>query len=281
MEKSRRSRTRRNQSKAADKPGQPYQKSRPRKRADSSAAESTSPDTSGRSPSRHQDASRVSGVEGPSSDFDLLQPRTSADEYGTPHTSTTSPFQNSSPSSPYYTSVGTSSSSPGSGSLSPLRTARLTPTPTFDHFQHLALTTQSTLNPLSPLSPSYHELWSYNHESPGDLRLHYRMSQAVPVDESRSATAQFNHVYGPSCSWWNEYDEQQGRFEPSIYPRSTASYPPDSNGFVLHSAHWPEQTITARSLPPMLHGLGTPPTENTSGGCFYSSYGDCAGGTPL
>ena len=279
MEKKRRSRTRRDQP-TTDKPGQPYQKSHPRTRADSSAAEPTSPDPSGRSPSRRKDT-RVSRVEGSSSDFDLLPPRTSADEYRTPHASTTSPSRSSSPSSPYYPSVGTSSSSPGSGGLSPLRTTLPTPTSTFDHFQHMALTSQSTPDSLSPSSPGYHELRSYNHELPGDLRLHYHMSQAVPVDDSRSTTAQFNNVYGPNRSCWNEYDRQQARFEPPIYPRSIASYPPAPNDLVPRLAHRPEQTITAPSLPPMSHGLGTPPTENTSGGYFYSGYEDRADGTSL
>ena len=280
MEKKRRSRTRRDQP-TTDKPGQPYQKSRPRTRADSSAAEQTSPDPSGRLPSRRKDASRVSRVEGSSSDFDLLPPRTSADEYRTPHASTISPSRSSSPPSPYYPSVGTSSSSPGSGGLSPLRTTLPTPTSAFDHFQHMALTTQSTPDSLSPSSPGYHELRRCHHELPGDLRLHHHMSQAVPVDESRSATPQFNNVYGPNRSCWIEYDRQRARFEPPIYPRSMASYPPAPNDLVPRLAHRPEQTIVALSLSPMSHGLGTPSTENTGGGYFYSGYEDRAGGMSL
>jgi hypothetical protein len=45
---------------------------------------------------------------------------------------------------------------------SPLRASLPIPTPTFDHFQHMALTTQSTPDSLSPSSPGYHELQSYS-----------------------------------------------------------------------------------------------------------------------
>lgn len=280
MEKKRRSRTRRDQP-APNKPGQPYQKSNPRPRSDSSTAESTSPDPSGRSPSRRKDASRVSRVEASSSHFDPLPPRASPDEHRSPYTSAASPSRSSSPSSPHYPSAGTSSSSPGSGNLSPLRASLPIPTPTFDHFQHMALSTQSTPDSLSPSSPGYHELQSYGHELPGDLRLQYPVSQVVPIDESRSVTTPFNNIYGPNRSCWNEYDRQQGRFEPSVYPRSLASYPPAPNSLVPRLTHRPEQTIATPSLPPMSHGLGTPPAENTGGGYFYSGYGDRVTGASL
>lgn len=280
MEKKRRSRTRRDQP-AANKPGQPYQKSYTRPRADSSAAESTSPDLSGRSPSRRKDPSRVARIEASSSHFDPLIPRTSSDEHRSPYSSTASPSRSSSPPSPYYPSAGTSSSSPGSGNLSPLRASLPMPTPTFDHFRHMALTTQSTPDSLSPSSPGYHELQSYGHELPGDLRLQYPVSQIVPIDEPRSATAQLSNIYEPNRSCWNEYDRQQERFEPSVYPRSLASYTPTPNGMVPRLAHRPEQTITPPSLPPMSHGLGTPPAESIGGGYFYSGYEDRSAGTSL
>ena len=280
MEKKRRSRTRRDQS-TANKPGQPYQKSSPNTRTNSSTAQSTSSNPSGRSSPRRKDTSRVSRVEGPSSYFDPLPPRNSSDEYRSPYSSATSPSRSSSPSSPYYPNAGTSSSSPGSRNLSPLRASLPTPTPTFDHFQHMALTSQSTPDSLSPSSPGYHELQSYSHELSGDLRLHHAVSQTIPVDGSRLTTTQFNDIYAPSHSYWNEYDRQQGRIESSMYPRSLASYPPAPDGLVPRLTHRPEQTTMTSSLPPMSHGLGTPAAGNPSGSYFYSGYEDRAAGTSL
>jgi len=280
MEKKRRSRTRRDQP-TADKPGQPYQKNSPHTRTNSSTAQSTSSDPSGRSPPRRKGAPRVSKVEAPSSYLDPLPPINSSDEYRSPYSSTTSPSRSSSPSSPYYPGAGTSSSSPGSRNLSPLRASLPIPTPTFDHFQHMALTSQSTPDSLSPSSPGYHEFQSYSHELSGDLRLQHPVSPAIPVDGSRLTTAQFNHIYGPNRSCWNEYDRQQGRIEPSAYPRSLASYPPAPDSLVPRLAHRPEQTTTASFLPPMSHGLGTPAAGNPSDSYFYSGYEDRTAGTSL
>ena len=278
MEKKRRSRTRRDQP-AANKPGQPYQKSSPHTRTNSSTSQSTSSDLSGHSPSRRKDTSRGSRVEGPSSYFDPLPPRNTSDEYRSPYSSAASPSPSSSSSSPYYTSAGTSSSSPGSGNLSPLRASLPIPTPTFDHFQHMALSSQSTPDSLSPSSPCYHGFRGYSHELPGDLRLHHPVSQATPVDGSRLTTAQFSDLYGPkSRSYWNEYDRQQGRIESSMYPRSLASYPPAPDGWAPRLTHRPEQTTPSSSLPPMSHGLGTPAAGNSGSSYFYE---DRAAGTSL
>ncbi|KAF9653585.1 hypothetical protein BDM02DRAFT_1589828 [Thelephora ganbajun] len=280
MEKKRRSRTRRDQP-AANKPGQPYQKNYPHTRTSPSTAQSTSSDPSSRSPSRRKDASRVSRVEASSSHFDPPPPRTSPDEHRSPYSSATSPSRSSSPSSPYYPSAGTSSSSPGSRNLSPLRASLPIPTPTFDQFQHMGLTSQSTPDSLSPSSPGYHDFQSYNHELPGDLRSRHPVSRAAPVDGSRLVTAQFNDIYGSNRSSWNECGEQQGRTEPSVYPRSLASYPPVPDGLAPRLAHRPEQATTTSSLPPMPHGLDTPAAENTGGSYFYSGYEDRTAGTSL
>ena len=280
MEKKRRSRTRRDQP-AANKPGQPYQKSSPHTRTNASTAQSTSPDPSSRSPPRRKDVSHVPRVEAPSSYPDPLPPRNSSDEYRSPYSSTTSPSRSSSPSSPHYLSPGTSSSSSGSRNLSPLRASLPIPTPTFDHFQHMALTSQSTPDSLSPSSPGYHEFQSYNHELSGDLRLQHPVSQAIPVDGSRVTTMQFSDIYGPNRSYWNEYDRQQGRVEPSVYPRSLAAYPPVSNDLAPRLTHRPEQTATTSSLPPMSHGLGTSAAENPGDSYFYSGYEDRAAGASL
>jgi len=280
MEKKRRSRTRRDQP-AANKPGQPYQKGYPHPRTSPSTAHSTPPDPSGRSPSRRKDSPRVSRVEVSSSHFDPLPPRTSADEHRSVYSSITSPSRSSSPSSPYYHGAGTSSSPPESKNVTPLRASLPIPTPTFDHFQHMALTTQSTPDSLSPSSPGYHELQSYSHELPVDLRLQYHVSQTLPTDEPRLAATQFSDSYGTNRSCWNEYDRQQGRFESPIYPRSLGSYPPAPSGSVPRVSHRPEQTTVTSPLPPMSHGLGTPPSENPSGSYFYSDYQDRAGGASL
>ena len=278
MEKKRRSRTRRDQP-AANKPGQPYQKGSSHARTNSSTVQSTPPDPSDRSPSRRKDTSRVPRVE-TSSHLDPLPPRTSSDEHRSLYSSTTSPTRSSSPSSA-YPSAGTASSSPDSRNLSPLRASLPIPTSTFDHFQHMAMTAQSTPDSLSPSSPGYHELQSYSHELPGDLGLQYHVSQIAPTDGSRLATAPFNDIYGANRSCWNEYDRQQGRFEPSIYPRSTAPYPPAPLGMVPRLAHRPDQPTATPFLPPMSHGLGTPAAENTSGNYFYSGYEDRGAGTSL
>jgi hypothetical protein len=279
MEKKRRSRTRRDQP-AANKPGQPYQKGSPRTRTNSSTAQPTSPDPPGRSPSRRRGASRASGVEASSSYSDPLPPRTSSDEYRSTHSSTISSSRSSSPSSPYYPSAGTSSSSPGPSNLSPLRASLPIPA-TIDHFQHMALTAQSTPDSLSPSSPGYHEFQSYDHEFPGDLMLQRPVSQTVPADGLRTATGQFNDAYGPNRSRWNEYDRQQGHMG-SVYPRSQASYPPTTpDSPVPRLAQRPEQTTTTSSLSPMSHGLDTPAAEHPSGSFFYSGYEDRDAGTSL
>ena len=280
MEKKRRSRTRRDQP-APTKPGQPYQKGYPHPRTNPPTAQSTSPDPSGRSPSRRKESPRLSRVEASSSHFDPLPSRTSVDEHRPTYPSTTSPARSSSPSSPYYPGAGTSSSSPGLKNVTPLRASLPIPTPTFDHFQHMALTTQTTPDSLSPSSPGYHEFQGYDHELPGDLRLQYHVSQTVPPDGPRLAATQFNDSFGPNRSCWNEYDRQQGRFESPIYPRSLGSYPPAPSGSVPRLVHRPEQTTMTSSLPPMSHGLGTPPVENPGGSYFYSGYEDRAAGASL
>lgn len=279
MEKKRRSRTRRDQP-AANKPGQPYQKSSPNTRVNPPTTQSTSPGPSGHSPPRRKDVSRVSRVETSTTYFDPLQPTNSPDEYRSAYASATSPSRSSSPSSPYYPSAGTSSSSSGSRNLSPLRASLPIPTPTFDHFQHMALTSQSTPDSLSPSSPGYHEFQNYSHELSGDLRLQHPASQAIPVDGSRLTTTQFSDIYGSNRSYWNEYDRQQGRVEASAYPRSLPSHPPVPNAPVPRLTHRPEQTTTS-SLPPMSRGLGTPAAENPGDGYFYSGYGDRTAGTSL
>ena len=276
MEKKRRSRTRRDQP-VANKPGQPYQKNPPHTRTDSSTAQPTSPGPSGRSPPRRKGSPRVSRVEASSSYLDPLPPRTSSHEYGPPPA--TSPSRSSSPSSPFYPSAGTSSSSPGPGNLSPFRGSLPIP-PNFDHFQHMALTTQSTPDSLSPSSPGYHEFQGYHHEITGDFAPRHAVSQTIPVDGSRPATTQFNDIYAPNRSCWNEYDRPQGRVEP-LYPRSTTSYPPTPNASVPRLTHRPEQTAATSSFPPMSHGLGTSATEHPSGSYFYSDYEDRAAGASL
>ena len=279
MEKKRRSRTRRDQP-ATNKPGHPYQKSNPRKRANSSSAQLPSPDPSDRSPPGRKDSSRVSRIEGPSSYFDPLTPRTLSDEYKPPYSLAIPPSRSSSSSSPYYHNTVTSSS-PGSSGLSPLRAPLPIPTPTFDHFQHMALTSQSTPNSFSPSSPGYHEFQSYGYELPEDLRTHRPVSKTIPVDESRLATGQFNDIYVHNRPFWNEYDRQQGLAELSMYPRSLASYPPPPTGLVPRLVYRSEQTTTTPSFRPIIHGLGTPAAENPGGGHFYSGYEDRSAGASL
>ncbi|KAF9644148.1 hypothetical protein BDM02DRAFT_3190853 [Thelephora ganbajun] len=273
MEKKRRSRTRRGQP-APSKPGQLYQKSYFQTLISSSADQSTSVDPFGHSQSKRKGTSRASRVEA-SSPYPPL-PRTSSDEYKSPYPSITSPSQSSSPSS-HCPSAGTFSS-PGSKNLSRLRTSLPTPTPTFDQFQHMALITQSTLDsPSSPLFGTYCELQSYSHELPRDLRLQHPVSQ----DESRLAATQFDDIYGPNYPRWNEYDRQQRRIEPSVYPRSLTSYPLILDNLVPRSTHRLEQTTTISSLPPISHGLDTTTAENSSGSYFHSGYKDRTAGTPL
>lgn len=275
MEKKRRSRTRRDQP-ITNKPGQPYQKSNPHTRASSSTTQPASPDPSGGSPSRRKDTPRVSKAEGSSPHFDALSPITSLDEQKPLYSLTTSPARSSSPSSPYYFGAEISSPSLGSRNTSPLRASLPIPIPAFDHFQHMALTSQSGPNSISPTSPGYHELQSYSHGFPRELRLNHTISQPIPVDGSH-LTAQYNDIYGPSRSSWNEYDRQQGRIEPLAYPRSLGSHPPDL--LAPRLAHRSEQTSATSSFPSMSHGLGTPSAENPSGSYFYPDYEDHTGNT--
>ena len=237
MEKKRRSRTRRDQP-TANKPGQPYQKSSPHTRTNSSTAQPTPSDLSGCSPPRRKDTSHVSKIEAPSYSGPLPS---SSDEYRLPYSLATSPSHSSSPSS--YPDVGTSFSSPGSGNISPLRASLPIPALAPDHFQHVTLTPQSTTPDslsLSPSSPSYHEPQSYSRGLPGDLGLQYPVSQAISVDGSRLTTTEFNDIYGPNHSYWNAYDRQQGRSESPVHPRSLASYPPATGkpgGSHFYSGH--------------------------------------------
>ena len=276
MEKKRRSRTRRDQP-STDRPGQPYQKSNFHARATSSTTQPESPDLSNRSPSRRKDTSRVSKGETSPSYFDTLSPTTLSDEHRSPYPLATSPSRSSSPSSPYYLSTGTSPS-PGPRNLSPLRASLPIPTPTFDHFQQMTIASQSTPDSFSPTSPGYHGFQSYSHELPGELRAQHPVSQAIPIEGSHLAT-QFNDIYGPSRSCWNEYNEQQGRIELSVYPRSLASHP--SGVLAPRLAHRPEQTSATSSFPPMSHSLDTPPAGNPSGSYFYPDYEDRPAGTPV
>ena len=262
MEKKRRSRTRRDQL-AANKPGSPYQKSRHHTRTDTSTAQQTPPGPSGHLPSRCKDVSRFSGVEASASCFDPLPPRASSDEHILPQSSATSLSRSSSPSSPYHLSAGTSSS-PGSTNLSPLQVSLPTPIPTSNQFQHMVLTSQTTPGSLSTSSPGCHEFQGYNH--PAELRVQHPVSHAIPVDGLHLVT-QYDGVCGPSRPHWNEYNGRQGRIELSMYPRLT---------------HRPEQVTAAPFLPPMLHGLGTPPPiGNSSCGYFYPDYEDRTASTSL
>lgn len=275
MEKKRRSRTRRDQP-PSNKPGQPYQKNNPQTRASSSTIQPASPDPSNRSPSRRKDTPRVSNVEEAPSYFDLT-PHTASPEHRSPYSSAASPSRSSSPSSPYYLSAETSSSS-GSRNISPLRASLPIPTPTFDHFQHMALASHSTPDSLSPTSPGYHELQGYNQELTAELRTQHHVPQTIPADGLHLAT-QFDDIYGSGRSRWNTYDRQQGRTELSAYPRSLASHLPDA--LAPRLAHRPEQAATTSSLPPMSHTLDTPPAGNPSGSYFYPDYDNRAAGTSI
>jgi hypothetical protein len=276
MEKKRRSRTRRDQP-ATNKPGQPYQKRSPYTRTSSSMAQSTSPGPSDHSSHRRKDAPRVSRVEAFPSSLDPLPSSTSSHEYGVPYLSTTSPPRSSSPSSPYYPGSGTSSSSPGLRNLSPPGEALPIPISTSDHFQHMALATQSTPDSISPSSPGYHELQKYSYGITGDVVLPHSASQATPVNEPRPAT--LNDIYGINRSRWNEYGRQQGRVE-SSYPRSTTSYLLPHDDSAPQSTRQLEQTTTASPFPPMSHGLGILATVYPSNH-FYSGYEDRVVGAPL
>ena len=273
MEKKRRSRTRRDQP-AANKPGEPYQKSHPHTRTNSSTGQPASTDPASRSPSKRKDTSRVTKAEASPSYLDTRLPKPSSDEHaGSLYPSTTSPSWSSSPSS-HYLNAGTSSSSPDLRNTSPSRASSPLPTPTFDHFQNMAL--GSSPDSLSPTSPGYHEFQSYTHELPGELRVQHPASRAIPVGGSHLGT-QFNDPYGPDRSCWNEYGRPQGQVELSAYPRSLTSHPPDL--LAPRSAYRPEQVVTTSPLPPISHGLGTPPAGNPSGGYFYPDYEDRAART--
>ena len=272
MEKKRRSRTRRDQP-APNKPGEPYQKNQPHTRTNSSMTQPASPDPSNRSPSRRKSTSRASKVEASSpSYFDAHLPKPSSDEHRAFYSSATSPSRSSSPSSPYYLSAGTSPS-PDLRNLSPSRASLPMPTPPFDHFQHMALGSQSTPDSFSPTSPGYHEFRGYNDELPRELRAQHPTSQSIPVDGSHLGT-QFSDFYGPDRSYWNEYDRRQGQTESPTYPRSSSSHPPDL--LAPRLAHRPEQVTATYSLPPMSHGLDTPPAGNSSRSYFYPDYQDRA-----
>ena len=279
MEKKRRSRTRRDQL-APIKPGRPYQKSHPLPQTNPLTAQSASPDSSGRSSSRHKDSPRLSRVEESSSRFDSLPPRTSADEHRPLYPSTTAPPQSSSLSSPYYPRAGASLSR-GPKNVTPLRASLSIPTPTFNHFQHMAPTTQSTPDSLSPSSPSYREFWGHDHELPGDPRLRYHASPTVPADGPRLATTHLNDNFGTIHSCWNECDRQEGQFGSPIYHRSLMLYPPASSSLVPRLFCRPEQTTITSSFPTVSHSLGTPPAENPRGSHFYLGYKDRAAGASL
>jgi hypothetical protein len=271
MERKRRSRTRRDQP-TADRPGQPYQKSNLYARVASSTTQPESPDLSNRSSSRRKVTSRISKGETSPSYFDTLPPTTLSDEHRSPYPSATSPSRNSPPS--YYLSAGTFPP-PGSRNLSPLRASLPVPTPTYDHFQQMTITSQPTPDSFSPTSPGYHEFQSYSHELPGELRAQHPLSRAIPIEASHSAT-QLNDIYGPNRSCWNGYNGQQGRIEFSAYPHSLASHP---SGVLARLAHRPEQTSVTSSFPSMSHGLGTPPAGNPSGSYFHQDYEDRVAGT--
>ena len=277
MEKKRRSRTRRDQS-TADRPGQPYQKSSLHARATSSTTQPESPDFSNRSSSRRKDRPRISKEETSPSYFDTLQPTTLSDERGSLYPSATSPSRSSSPSSPYYLSAGTSPS-PGSRNLRPLQASSPVPTPTFDHFQQMAIPSQSTPDSFSPTSPGYHEFQSYGHELPGGLRAQHPVSRAISIEGSHLAT-RLDDIHGPNRSCWNECNGQQGRIELPACPRSPASH---RSGVLARLAHWPEQTSATSSFPPLSHGLGNPPPSagNPSGSYFYPDYEARAAGTSV
>ena len=268
MEKKRRSKTRRDQQ-TADRPGQPYQKGNFHARATSSTAQPESLDLSDRSSSRRKDTSRISKGETFPFYFNTFPPTTLPDEHRSLYPSATSPSRSSSPS--YYLSAGTSPSL-GSRNLSPLRASLPVPSPTFDHFQQTIIASRSTPDSFSPTSPGYHDFQCYSHELPGELRAQHPVSRAIPIKGSHSAT-QLNDIHGPNHSCWNEYNGQHGRIESSVYPRSLASHRSD---VPAQLAHQPEQTSATSSFPPILHGLGTPPTGNPSGSYFCPGYEDRA-----
>ena len=255
VEKKRCSRTRRDQP-AVNKPGSLHQKSHHRTRTYNSTTQQTSPGPSRHSPSRRKDVSRFSGVEAPASYFDPLPPRASLDEHISPQSSATFLSQSSSPSSSYHLSAGTSSLSPGSTNSSPFQASSLIPTAAFNYFQHMAPTSQTTPGFLSPSSPGYHEFQGHDH--PTELKQQHPVSHTIPVEGSHLVT-QHDNVYGPSRSYWNEYDERQGRIKLSKYPQLT---------------HQREQATTASFLPLMSHILGTPSMGNSSRGYFYPGYED-------
>ena len=230
-----------------------------------------SPGPFGHSPPGRKDVSRISKVKSSASYFDPLQPGNSRAHTLFGHFSFQEFFAFLSLLSQCWDLFVV-------WNLSPLRAALLIPTPTFNHFQRVALTSQSTPDSLSPPSSGYHEFQNYSHELSGDLRLQHPVSQAIPVDGPCLMTTQFNDICGANHPSWNEYDRPQGFVESLVYPRSLPSHPPAPNDPVSRLAHRPEQTTTS-SLPPMSHDLGTPTAENPSSSYFHSSYEDRAAGT--
>ena len=270
VEKKRRSKTRRDQP-AVNKPGEPYQKSHPHTRTSSSTAQPGPP-----GPSRRKDTSRRSTSEATPSYFDANLPKPPSDEYRPLYPSATSSSRSSSPSFPHHLSAGTSSSSPDLRNINPLRASPPMPS-TFDHFKHMALGSQTSPDSLSPTSPGYHEFQGYNHIS-GEPRVQRAASQAILVDGSHSGT-QFGDVdvYVPDGSSWNEHVRQPGWIEPLADPRSLTSHPVEL--LAPRLAYRPEKVTATFSLPPISHGLRTPPAGGSSGSYFYPDYEDCAGRT--
>ena len=273
MEKKRRLRTHRDQP-APNKPGEPYQKSRPHTRTNSPVTQPAPPDPSNLSSSRRKSTSYASKVEASSlSYFDAHLPEPSPDEHRVLYPPATSPSRSSLTSSPYYLNAGTFPS-PDPRNLSPSRASLPMPTPPFDHFQHMAPGSQSTLDSLFPTSPGHHESQGYSNELPRELRAQHSTSQAIPVDGSQLGT-QFNDLYGPDHSYWNEYYSRRSKLP--AYPHSSTSLPPNLPASQL--VHRPEQVVTTYSLPPTLHGLDTPPAGNSSESYCYPDDEDCTAST--
>ena len=105
---------------------------------------------------------------------------------------------------------------------------------------------------ISPALPGYHELQSYSHEFPRELRMEHPVSQSIPVDGLHLMLQQ-NYVHRPNHSSWNEYDRQQGWIEQLMYPCSLGSHPPDV--LAPQFVHWSEQTTITSTFPLMSHGL--------------------------
>ncbi|KAF9787393.1 hypothetical protein BJ322DRAFT_1187493 [Thelephora terrestris] len=258
MERKRRSRTRRDQP-SADRPGQPYQKRNLQTRAASSTTQPASPDPSSRSPSRREDTSHVSKSGMSPSYLDAFPPAISSDEHRSSYPSVTSP---SCSSSPYYLGAATSPSSPGSRNISPSRAPSPIPTTAFDHFQHMALASQSAPDSCFSMSPSYHEFQSYGH-----------------VLDGSHLARQCSDVYGSSRSCWNEYNRQHGWMELSAYPRFLEPHP--SSILTPRLAHQPGKISATSSFPPTLHDLDAPPAGNPDAKYFYPDFEDRAAGTSV